>query len=138
MKSFIRFTVPGLPPRKKGSASVWRQSAEVPRLKLLRAAAHEALKGRAPISENCEIHVLIFAGPNDGDLDSFITGILDGLQKAHHRSYIDLSDWMDVSVGVLPSQPVLFSGARWVDKLTAERLPPGDQGKRYYIEVFLF
>ena len=136
MPSLLSFTIQGLPPRKEGANSMWRKPAEFPRLKALRRAAHAAMDGRAVYSEPIEVRILIFAGPKDGDLDHFIAGICGGLQRAHGRTPIRLADWFDLPVGALPSENILFSDDRWIERITAERLPPDAEGKRYFVEIF--
>lgn len=138
MNSILSFTVPGLPPKKDGASSMWRKPAEIPRIKALRLAAHQAMDGRGPLHQSIELRVLIFASPRDGDLDNFITGIFDGLQAAHRRAQINLADWLDLPVGALPPQNILFTDDRWVERIAVERLPVDAEGPHYYVEVFRY
>lgn len=136
--SYLSFSVRDLPPKKDAAGSMWSRPGEIPRIKTLRRLAYDAMDGRPPLEETLEIRLILYADPADGDLDALVSGLLDGLQAAHKNTPIDLSDWLELPVGALPSEDILFTDDRWVDKITAERLPPDEQGKRYYVEVFRF
>jgi len=62
---FVEFEVPGKPPKKDGANSMWRKDSEAQNI----------------------INLRIYARINEiegmGDLDNFITGVCDGLQRAH-------------------------------------------------------
>lgn len=74
-----------LPPKKDGANSMWRKPGEIERLIKLRAKAVEVFAGRLPLSESIHVGLSIHLASNSrttGDLDNFITGVLDGLQAA--------------------------------------------------------
>ena len=79
----IRFHVDGLPPKKDGANSMWGKPLEAERLVSLRKAALEAMGGRPSLKSNISLAVSVHVGAkNDrsvGDLDTFITGVCDGL-----------------------------------------------------------
>ena len=136
--SYLSFTVRDLPPGKTGAASIWSNPAEIRRIKALRRLAYDAMDGRPPIDGPLEMRLILYAEPEDGDLADLVSGLLQALQAARENTPIDLSDWLELPVGALPSEDILFTNDSWVDKITAERLPPDEEGKRYYIEVFRF
>jgi len=87
MKGRVEFKVKGdLPPKKDGAKSMWAKRAEIPRLIALRLAALKAMAGRPPfrssIELELELHCSVLPGRRIGDLDTFITGVCDGLMAA--------------------------------------------------------
>jgi len=83
-----------LPPKKGGELSMWGKPLEAKRLLPLRRKALEALKSNGPftgpIRLTLSIHVgdqtLVFRNAGDngfGDLDTFVSGVCDGLMAAH-------------------------------------------------------
>lgn len=86
----VEFTVEDRPPRKYSGKSMYNKPGEVKYVVLLRKKAFEArekLDLREPFHSHTALELTVFA-PRDqlesmGDLDSFITGVCDGLQKAH-------------------------------------------------------
>lgn len=89
----IKFKVNGLPPKKDGAQSMWGKPLETERLIALRSAALSALKGQPPPRSNIKLTLKICIGrKNDrsiGDLDTFVTGICDGLMAAYPGSKLD-------------------------------------------------
>jgi len=82
----LTFSVPGLPPKKDGANSMWRKHPEVDRLIALRLAAAGALGDRQPLDRGVKVTLVVHLVRNDrsmGDLDNMVTGVLDGLQRAH-------------------------------------------------------
>ena len=82
-----------LPPKKGGATSMWGKPLEATRLIALRKNALEA-RGSQPIFTvgirlTLRVHVGFefakqFGDPgNFGDLDTFVSGVCDGLMKAH-------------------------------------------------------
>lgn len=61
---------------------MWRKYLELKRLKALRIAALEAMAGEKPFSSRVELKIGLHSNKQDGDLDSFIVGICDGLMAA--------------------------------------------------------
>lgn len=91
----IEFLVKGRPPKKGQGWSMWGTDDEAPLVASLRGAAREAqprygIRGCFPSLVDLEIAVFV---PEDklesiGDLDNFITGVCDGLQKADCQATI--------------------------------------------------
>ena len=89
----IKFAIEGeLPPKKRGKKSMWGHHTEAPRLLALRTEAAKAFDSRGPFSGSIRLTLRIEIGREDqrkagdqgtGDLDSFITGVFDGLMAAH-------------------------------------------------------
>lgn len=95
----VSFQVTGeLPPKKGGDLSMWGKRIEAKRLLALRRKALEALNSSpftGPIRLTLSIHVgdqapvFTKAGTNGfGDLDTFVSGVCDGLMAAHSSARI--------------------------------------------------
>ncbi len=86
MRLKVEFDVrDALPPKKDGANSMWRKHGEFERLLRLRAAAVQAFAGRPPLAHRIGLELSLYLPSNAraiGDLDNFITGVLDGLQAA--------------------------------------------------------
>lgn len=86
----ITFHVPGLPPKKDGANSMWGKAVEMRRLVALRTAAWAVVNG-PPLRRDIRLSVTVHVGKTNtratGDLDTFITGICDGLMAAE-RSFL--------------------------------------------------
>ena len=87
----ISFRVEGaLPPKKDGANSMWNKEAEAPRLVALRFQALEALGNKPPFSQEIRLKASIHLGSSNtratGDLDTFVSGICDGLMQADRRA----------------------------------------------------
>jgi len=86
----IEFEVDDIPPKKDGSKSMWAKECEAKKIVSLRKRAIEKIKSEnvdIPISNRLKLKICIYL-PNEklettGDLDNFITGICDALQKVH-------------------------------------------------------
>lgn len=94
----IRFRVSGaLPPKKDGANSMWRKPVEVERLLVLRRAAFAALNGRrlegAALRLVIEVRCPEPTCRTTGDLDNFVTGVCDGLQRSDART-----PWRDIDI----------------------------------------
>lgn len=88
-KMRVEFSVRGRPPKKHGEKSMWARNDEVPFVISLREKALEA-RNKHEI-KNCfhglvSLELTVFVPKSQlesvGDLDSFITGVCDGLQAA--------------------------------------------------------
>ncbi len=92
MKTY-RFEVKGLPPKKDSAQSMWGKPLEAKRLVEFRQAALKAIQDSAPLQSNIRLTLKIHVGPtNDrrtGDLDTFITGVCDGLMAAAPGGKLD-------------------------------------------------
>ena len=80
-----------LPPKKGGATSMWGNPTEEPRLIALRKAARSAV-GSQPFTKRIRLTLRLHVGEgflrkgsadpaNFGDLDNFIGGVCDGLQR---------------------------------------------------------
>jgi hypothetical protein len=111
----MSFRVSGLvPPKKDGANSMWRKPAAIEQLKALRTAAAQAMADREawdePVTLALRLYVPAPQGEptlrmrrQHGDLDSFITGVSDGLQAADPRA-IDADTWADLPPEAEPSR----------------------------------
>jgi len=93
----ISFQVNGLPPKKDGAQSMWGKPLEAKRLVELRQVALKALQGHPPLRSNIKLTLKIHVGPVNnrsiGDLDTFITGVCDGLMAAAPGSKLHEETW---------------------------------------------
>jgi hypothetical protein len=96
----VEFFVDGYrPPRKRDAKSLWAHKKEAPLVKILRIEAAKACSQANIDYFESKIHLeLVIFTPSVegvGDLDSFISGICDGLQAADqnvqqfHESILD-------------------------------------------------
>ena len=86
-----------LPPKKYGKKrkSMWRNETQARRLIALRKAAREALGSQERFTKNIRLTLRVYVGSdgpvsgdrdNIGDLDNFISGVCDGLMRAHENT----------------------------------------------------
>lgn len=123
--------VPGVPPKKDAARSMWMKPFQAERLKLLRLAATSAVQEAGKVPEG-PVHLIvrIYAHPEMGDLDSFVSGICDGLMAAHPLVLVDPSLWSDLPEEARPDRPIMFVDDRVIAKIEAERCEPDSQGTR--------
>ena len=129
----ICFEVIGLPPKKDGANSMWRKGSEFERLRNLRIAAAEAMNGRSPATTLVNLHLRLFAAPENGDLDNFLTGICDGLMAAHPRTPVDTAIWSSLPEHAQPNRSICFKDDKLLWKISAERISSND--RHYEVEV---
>ena len=83
--TIIKFRVDGLPPKKDGANSMWGKRLEAERLVNLRRAALTAMEGQPPLKRDIRLTITVCVGAVNnrsvGDLDTFITGVCDGLMR---------------------------------------------------------
>jgi len=87
-----QFQVKGLPPKKDGAQSMWGKPSEAKRLVALRQAAFQALKEQLPLQSNIKLTLNIHLPVNNrsiGDLDTFVTGLCDGLMATPYGGKLD-------------------------------------------------
>ncbi|MFC2017444.1 hypothetical protein ACFLUD_03425 [Chloroflexota bacterium] len=92
----IQFIVEYLPPKKDGANSMWGKPLETKRLAALRQAALQALSGQLPLQINIKLSLKLLLPVNTqsiGDLDTFVTGVCDGLMKSDSRSKLHEETW---------------------------------------------
>lgn len=125
------------PPKKDGANSMWGKRSEHDRLVKLRRAAVDALGGRPPLTRNIHLTVTIYVGTrNDrrvGDLDTFITGVCDGLQKADARA--NTAAWTETESPIHPTRVVAIEDDCQVIAIHAEKRTGMDP--RPWYEVIL-
>lgn len=133
----FKLEIEGAPPKKDGANSMWRKPSEFERLKALRVAAAAAVAevGDPPATGDIQLSLEVYAPPEAGDLDTFITGICDGLMVAHPRTPIDPALWLALPEAARPDRPLLFSNDARVTQIHAERRPSGSSRMRYTLEV---
>ena len=91
-----QFEVKGLPPKKDGANSMWGKKLESERLVALRQAALKAFSGQPLLQSNIKLTLKIHIPVNNrsiGDLDTFVTGVCDGLMKRDPRSKLYEETW---------------------------------------------
>ena len=84
-----QFEVKGLPPKKDGANSMWGKKLESERLVALRQAALKSFNGQPPLQSNIKLILQIHIPVNNrsiGDLDTFVSGVCDGLMKRDPKS----------------------------------------------------
>ena len=95
--AIIKFRVDGLPPKKDGANSMWGNRLESERLVNLRKAALRELKGRPPLKSDIKLAIAVHVGLKNnrsvGDLDTFITGVCDGLMRRARGSKLCEDIW---------------------------------------------
>ena len=134
---YIHIEVAGLPPKKDGANSMWRKSTEVPRLQALRLAVVTALENFPKRSKGGEIELSLrlYAPPQAGDLDNFITGICDGLMAASPQTSIDNKFWQDLPEEIHPHKAIAWYDDKQVCHIEAERQPQGQRPIRYELTI---
>lgn len=131
----VSFMVTGLPPKKDGANSMWRKGSEFERLKNLRIAAVQAMGGQSPATSMIHLHLRLYAAPENGDLDNFITGICDGLMAVHPRTPIDIEFWSSLPELAQPNRNICYTDDKLIAKITAERLTSDAYDQHYKVEL---
>ena len=136
----ISFRVEGnLPPKKDGANSMWNKAVEAPRLIALRRQALEALGSKSPFSREIRMKVVVHIGGSNigavGDLDTFITGICDGLMKAHPRAKLHQLFCTLENISVNPRKEFVIDDDSQIIEIHAKKLV-GESGSDWYeIEI---
>lgn len=131
----FQFFISGLPPKKDGAQSMWGKPLEAKRLVELRQAALKALKRRSPLKRNIKLTLKIRVGPiNDrsiGDLDTFVTGVCDGLMAAYPGGKLDpLWDEAELK-NIHPSKTIAIIDDSQVVSIQAKKII-GDTDQPWY------
>lgn len=126
----IEFTVEGRPPRKQQTTSMWSQPKEAKLVANLRVKALEAMK-KAGLNECFNSHVsldITLVTPYSileriGDLDTFITGICDGLQAAHNNAHTSIHELFQNPAysEIDPRRPLLIMNDSQIMSITAKK-----------------
>jgi hypothetical protein len=132
----IDFAVEGLPPIKRGAESMWGRQLD--RVRDLRREAAKKAEGQPPatIEEPVRLEVLVYARPQDGDLDGFVAGICDALQPcpANFLEYVNEEDCRELPAAAHPTNGIGISDDKAVAAIHAERRPV-DRSPRYEVSL---
>ena len=125
-----------LPPKKGGELSMWGKPLEAKRLLALRRKALEALTSpfTGPVRLTLSIHVgdrapvFAHAGKNGfGDLDTFVSGVCDGLMAAHRSAKIDPLFLKAENADIHPRKVIAIRDDQQVMEIDAKkRIGPGN------------
>jgi hypothetical protein len=126
MPSYSVDRIKDIPPKKDGSKSMWTKENEIPRLIELRKKVLAKLGTGGPLVRNISIVLEIHVGPrtnaNVGDLDNFVTGVCDGLQKAHGNTKLTAA-WDDPDLGSIhPSRVIAIVNDKEVISIVAKKV----------------
>jgi hypothetical protein len=133
----IAFTVVGVPPRKDLAWSLWsEEGGQRPVVLKLRLAARAAMGDHGPlvgpITLRVEVHVPAAHLMTVGDLDNYVSGICDGLQRASGK-------WADATLpepewaGIQPCEACAIENDASVVSICARKLPDADKGTWYRV-----
>lgn len=124
----VRFDVNDLPPMKDGASSMWCHQPGIYRLLALRSAAQAAFAeaGAQPFDGPVRVTLEVRGVPplerRAGDLDNFITGVLDGLQAAAPGTpWPGHSSWTSAAAAIQPNTPVGLVDDAWVVEVVARK-----------------
>ena len=134
----MKFTVEGLPPKKDGANSMWgKGSTELCRIQELRRAAHAKAGRLGPFRRNIALELEVHVPTRDiarvGDLDSFITGVCDGLMRAagvQRETRWEGEGWD----GLQPCEAVAIEDDAHVTSIVARKIADSD-GRSWYSVV---
>jgi len=131
-----RFEVKGLPPKKDGAQSMWGKRLEAERLVALRQAALQALKERSPLKNNIRLALKIHLPANDrsiGDLDTFVTGVCDGLMATPYGGKLD-PIWDNKELeNIHPTNTIAIDDDSQVVSIQAEKIIDGSSKQWYEV-----
>ena len=135
----ITFKVSGKPPKKDGSSSMWGKKSEATNIINLRNAAYQArIQSNQPIfTGKTRIELNMYINQNEieniGDLDNFITGICDALQRADPRANIHPT--IQTESIISPTEPLIILTDAKVYEIHAKKTPTTDPENHYKITV---
>lgn len=136
--TLIKFHVEGLPPKKDGANSMWGKPLEAERLVSLRNAAIQAFNGHPPLKNNIKLAIAVHIGAKNnrsiGDLDTFITGVCDGLMKMAPRCKPCREIWdMPENSKIYPDLPIGIEDDSQIISIQAAKVV----GNRQFYDVTL-
>jgi hypothetical protein len=136
----IKFHVEGLPPKKNGANSMWGNEQESERLVKLRKKALAKMVGYDIMKRNIHLTIEVCVGTkNDrsvGDLDTFVTGVCDGLMKATPQCKFCKKVWeAPENQDVRPELPIAIDDDSQVIGIQAAKIT--DAAGRQFYEVTL-
>ena len=121
-----QFSVSALPPKKDGANSMWGKPLEAKRLAALRQAALQALDGQPSLQNNIKLSLMLHLPVNNrliGDLDTFVTGICDGLMKRDPRSKLHEETWSNPEYRAInPDKVIAIEDDSQVISIQAEKI----------------
>lgn len=133
----IKFHVDGLPPKKNGANSMWGNEHESERLVKLRKKALAKMVGYAIMKRNIHLTITVCVGAkNDrsvGDLDTFVTGVCDGLMKRAAGAKLCPTGIWDYpeNKDVHPDKPIAIADDSQVVSIQATKTTDA-AGRQYY------
>ena len=139
----IRFKVQGSPPKKGGAKSMWGNETQAKRLVALRKKALRKM-GSHPFTGKVRLRVTVQVsdqpGQDPGDLDNLVSGVCDGLMKAHKNALVWINKdekfkklWPNNSIH--PSIAIAFEDDKQVMRICAEkRIGPGKGSYKIRLE----
>jgi hypothetical protein len=138
----IEFRVDDIPPKKDGANSIWGKDTEAPRIISLRKKAFEGMKKQglscisSRVSLAISLHVPSYQLESIGDLDNFIGGVCDGLQKADARARIHEQFKAFAGQKIHPSYSLLENDSRIMSIIAQKaKLEPKEEVRSYYTVV---
>jgi hypothetical protein len=128
--------------RPEAEGSLTRRTATLNpnpcRVRNLRREAVKQAAGLAPATTEDEAHlrVIVYARPEQGDLDGFVAGICDGLQPcpANYLSYVRDLDWIELPESAYPTKGLGISSDKAITTIRAERRAP-EGSARYEVSL---
>ncbi|NQT47339.1 MAG: hypothetical protein HQ578_00020 [Chloroflexi bacterium] len=134
--TIVKFRVDGLPPKKDGANSMWGKRLEAERLVNLRRSALLAMNGRPSLKRDIRLTVTVCVGVENkrsiGDLDTFVTGVCDGLMKSAPRCKLCLGVWDKPENGdIHPDRVIAINDDCQVMSMQADKIV-GDTDAPWY------
>ncbi|MEF3280666.1 MAG: hypothetical protein K6357_06850 [Elusimicrobiota bacterium] len=114
----VCFTVTGLPPKKDCAKSLWSEDQE--KVAKLRQAAYIGI-GKNFFKKWVRLVVIMYAKPEDGDLDNFIGGICDALKPVPQNTNFNRNYWLTLPADIAPYQSIAFQDDKIVNEIIAKR-----------------
>lgn len=130
----FHFKVQDLPPKKDGAQSMWGKPLEAKRLAALRQAALQVLKGHSPLQSNIKLTLKIHISVNNrsiGDLDTFVTGVCDGLMATSYGGKLDPIWENEELEGIYPTETIAIDDDSQIVSIQAEKII-GDTDQPWY------
>lgn len=140
MPRTIRFTVHDLPPKKCSERSMWSKPQEIPRVISLRQAAFASMNGAPPLRDAIRLSVRILLATDDrtlGDLDNFVSGICDALQRANTSAGLVVGSAWDADKlrDIAPDRFAVIGDDNAIVSIQAERLVTTGSEAFYEVEL---
>lgn len=118
---------------------MWNRPLERKRLVSLRQKALEAFDGQLPLEGNIKIRLKIYIAENKpfiGDLDTFLTGICDGLMRIAPRSKLEGDFWSQPEyIDIHPEKFAVIKDDGEVISIQGEKIIGETKQHRYEITI---